>query len=53
MAISHAAAAERLHLDQSTVSAHLARLEELVGHSLVSRSRGHVVPTAGAGHGAT
>ncbi|MFO7857766.1 MAG: LysR substrate-binding domain-containing protein [Ectothiorhodospiraceae bacterium] len=39
------AAGERLHLAQSTVSAHLARLEETVGTPLLSRGRGAVTAT--------
>ena len=39
------AAAERLHLAQSTVSAHLGRLEEALGRQLLQRSQRHAVPT--------
>jgi len=39
------AAGEELHLAQSTVSAHLARLEDLVGYRLLRRDRNSVEPT--------
>src|SRR5450631_3362486 len=44
---SFARAAERLGRSQSAISLQLARLERLVGHALLQRSRGRVVgPTA-------
>lgn len=39
------AAAEHLHLAQSTVSVHLARLEQTVGRQLLRRDRGRITPT--------
>jgi DNA-binding transcriptional LysR family regulator len=39
-------AAERLHMTQSTISQQLARLEEMVGHTLVDRLARPVQPTA-------
>ncbi|MDC5245071.1 LysR family transcriptional regulator, partial [Acinetobacter baumannii] len=35
---SFTAAADKLHLTQSTISQQLARLEESVGHSLIDRT---------------
>ncbi|MFW6368932.1 MAG: LysR family transcriptional regulator, partial [Spirochaetota bacterium] len=40
------AAGNELHLAQSTVSAHLARLEDTIGYQLLRRDRNHVEPTA-------
>ncbi|MDR9469375.1 LysR family transcriptional regulator, partial [Marinospirillum sp.] len=40
------AAGEDLHLAQSTVSAHIKRLEELVGRSLLQRGQTSALPTA-------
>lgn len=39
-------AAARLHSTQSTVSQHLARLEQAAGHTLIDRSARPAVPTA-------
>ncbi len=40
------AAGENLHLAQSTVSAHLGRLEQLVGHQLLRRDQRRLTTTA-------
>lgn len=39
------AAAERLHLAQSTISAHMARLEEMLNRQLLQRGRRAAIPT--------
>lgn len=42
----YTAAAERLHLAQSTVSAHIKRLEDIVGTALIDRNQRLPTPTA-------
>ncbi|WP_165967894.1 LysR family transcriptional regulator [Sapientia aquatica] len=39
------AASDHLHITQSTVSVHMARLEEFVGYRLIDRQRGAVILT--------